>query len=143
MFVDKLTAQEKKSLVQLLTFIARSDGKIAEQEWRFLNRFCDRNGLTYDINEENNLEHICGSIQSYPAKVVAMQQVIKMALTDGEYPITEKQNAMAIAQLLGFDTKQFEYIENWALEGYAWAKKGEAMVERGVGFEPVRLASNE
>ena len=128
MFVEKLNAQEKKSLVQLLTFTARSDGKIAQQEWDFLNKLCGKNGLTYDINEECELAHICGGIQSPVAKMVTLQYVIKMALVDGDYEDNEKQNTVEIAKLLGFDMMQFKRIESWALEGVEWVQKGEAMI---------------
>lgn len=128
MFVEKLNAQEKKLLVQLLTFIARSDGKIAQQEWHFLNRFCDDNGLAYDINEECELSHICDGIQSQAAKVVTLQHVVQMALADGDYEDIEKQNTVEIAKLLGFDVIQFKRIEVWAIQGYEWVQKGEAMI---------------
>lgn len=129
MFVEKLSAQEKKSLVQLLTFTARSDGKVAQQEWDFLNKLCSKNGLTYDINEECELTHICGGIQSPVAKIVTLQYVIKMALVDGDYNDIEKQNSVEIAMLLGFDMMQFKRVESWALEGVEWMQKGEAMIE--------------
>ena len=128
MFVEKLTAQEKKSLVQLLTYVARSDGKIAPQEWHFLNRFCEENSLTYDINEESELSHICGSIQTATAKVVALQHLVKMALSDGDYERSEKQNIVEIAKLMDIDMMQFKRIESWAEEGYEWMQKGYAMI---------------
>ena len=128
MFVEKLTAQEKRSLVQLLTFIARSDGKVEQQEWNYLNRFCNKNGLTYDINEENDLEHICGAIQSRQAKIVALQHVVRMALSDGNYQDIERQHAKQIASALGIKSEHFKYIEGWAVEGFEWKKKGEAML---------------
>lgn len=131
MFVEKLTSQEKRSLVQLLTYTARSDGKIERQEWQYLNRFCDKHGLTYDINEENNLDHICGAIQSKAAKVVAMQHVVRMALADGCYEQREKENVHEISNMLGLDDVEFKRIENWAIEGFEWLKKGEAMVADG------------
>jgi len=128
MFTDKLSKTEKNSLVQLLTFVARSDGKLAEQEWQFLNRFCQDNGLVYDINEEFDLDHTCARINSNPAKVITMQQVVKMALIDGEYDDHERQTAAEIALKLQMDIEQFKEIERWVLDGYEWHKKGEAMV---------------
>lgn len=128
MFADKLSDVEKQSLVQLLTYVARSDGKLAKQEWHLLNRFCDDNGLVYDMNEECDLDDVCRRFRSKQTKVIALQHVIKMAVADGKYDDNERQSSAEIANRLSMEVDEFQQVERWVLEGVEWVKKGEAMI---------------
>lgn len=128
MFAERLSDKEKQSLVQLLTFVARSDGYLAKQEWHFLNRFCDENGLVYDINEECDLNQVCDCFVDKKSKIIAMQHVIKMAVIDGKYEDAERQIAAEISNCLNLDIDSFYQIERWVLDGVEWHKAGERMI---------------
>jgi uncharacterized tellurite resistance protein B-like protein len=124
MFVNELSHEEKVCLVRLFTFIARADGQIASQEWDFLNRFAQEHGLTYDIHDVMPLSIICASFTSLKSKVIAVQKMIDMAMSDGHYDDAERQQIVDIAELLSLPHEKLIEIESWCIEGQRWQERG-------------------
>lgn len=128
MFVDMLSKDEKQGLVQLITFIAKADGDITEEEMSFLSNYASEYNMPFDIDAEVSLESACAQIGTEGSKIVALQEIIKMALSDGEYDIEERKGAFAISEMLSLSKEKFEEVESWVIEGHNWVHRGEEMV---------------
>jgi len=128
MFVSELSQEEKIGLVQLVTSIAKADGNIAEEEVNFLTSYARDHGVSFDINVDIDLEQACSLIKSPKGKIIAIQELVKIAISDGHYDESEKLGARAIASLLSLPLKTFEEVESWVIEGQRWVQKGEEMV---------------
>lgn len=128
MFVNFLSSEEKKSLFQLILAIARADGDISIKEIDYLSAYADEYNIDFSPNMESNLEQVCSQLRSFKSKVVAIQEIVKIALVDGHYDEAEKRGALMIANLLQLPTEKFQEIENWVIEGQKWVLKGEEML---------------
>lgn len=128
MFVNILSSEEKKAIFQLLLSIARADGNLPKEEIDYLSAYAVEYSIYFDLNIEPNLEQACSQLRSFKSKVVAIQEIVKIALVDGHYDEAEKKGALIIANLLQLPTEKFEEIESWVIEGQKWVLKGEEML---------------
>jgi len=128
MFVNILSSEEKKAIFQLLLAIARADGNLPKEEIDYLSAYAAEYSIHFDLNMEPNLEQACSQLRSFKSKIVAIQEIVKIALVDGHYDDAEKKGALIIANLLQLPTEKFEEIESWVIEGQKWVLKGEEML---------------
>jgi len=128
MFVDVLAKEEKEGLISLLTCIAKIDGEISDQEIKFLTEYSKEHDIQVDLKSEINLEAACSLIKSEKSKVVAIQEIIKIAISDGDYDSAERQGALAISKMLSMSPEAFDKIESWVIQGQRWVQAGEEMV---------------
>ena len=128
MFVNILSSEEKKVLFQLLLAIAKADGSLPKEEIDYLSAYAAEYSIDFDLNMEPDLEQACSQLRSFKSKVVAIQEIVKIALVDGHYDDAEKKGALMIANLLQLSTEKFEEIESWVIEGQKWVLKGEEML---------------
>lgn len=128
MFVDILSNEEKFGLLQLITAIAQADGEISHEEEVFINSYANEHGISFNINSEIDISSACSSINTPKAKIIALQEIIKMALIDGHYANEERNGALAISNMLSLSSEKFNEIEEWVIQGQSWVKKGEEML---------------
>jgi uncharacterized tellurite resistance protein B-like protein len=128
MFVEILSLTEKEALMQLLACVAQADGKITEEEERFLAGYADEHCITVDLGKRYEIRETCSKIASPQGKVVALQELIKLALADGHYDTAEQTGVQAIADQLAVSSQKVQEIEEWVIEGQRWIHRGEQMV---------------
>ena len=129
MFVDLLEHKEKDALMMLLVDIAKADGSIDESEMDFLAKYANEHGVELDLKKSVSISDACRQISSQKAKVVTIQEIVKLAIVDGYYGDAEKAGAMAIAEMLGIENDKFEEIEKWVLDGQRWVQQGVQMLD--------------
>ncbi len=128
MFVDLLEHKEKAALMMLLVDIAKADGNIDSSEMDFLTKYANEHGVELDLEKNISIYDACRQISSQKAKVVTMQEIVKLAIVDGNYDEGEKAGAMAIAEMLSIETDTFKKIEEWVLDGQQWVQRGIEML---------------
>lgn len=128
MFVDILSKDEKDGVFRLLTAIAKADGEISEEENQFLSSYADEHQIQYVAGDNINIENACSLLTTSKSKIIAMQEIIKIALSDGHYDDEERKGALAISTTLSLPVEKFHEIESWVVEGQSWVQKGEAML---------------
>ena len=128
MFVDLLEQKEKDALMMLLVDIAKADGTIDDSEIDFLSKYANEHGVDLDLEKKIPIADVCRQINSQKAKVVTMQEIVKLAIVDGNYDEAEKAGAKAIAEMLDIESVKFKEIEKWVLDGQQWVQRGVAML---------------
>lgn len=128
MNVERLSFPQKQALVYLFTFVARADGRLDGKEWHYLNRYCESQGLTYDINAEISLEEICDIFDTQQAKMNAVIETAKMALSDLDYDDKEQAALNEICDQMGLPQETFEQVNQWAQEGLRWMQQSERLI---------------
>ena len=129
MFINLLEEYEKKALIELLIAISRADGQIRSEEEAFITNFGNEIGVKQDFSSNVNLEKSCQQITKEQSKIIAMQEIIRLALIDGNYDSEERKGVEVIANLLGLSQEKLQNIENWIFEGQRWIEKGEEMLK--------------
>lgn len=128
MFIEQLDMDEKKALMRLLVYIAKADGKLVEEEKAFLSAYSTENDISIDLEEEISIEEVCAHLQSSKGKIVALQEIVKLAIVDGHYHEEERTGALAIAGLVNIEQARFEEIEKWVEDGKEWVERGLQMI---------------
>ena len=128
MFTELLSVEEKMALLKLITGIAKADGEITKEEADFLSVYASEIGVSVDLDSDFSIEDTCALLCSYKAKIITMQEIIKMALVDGNYDEQERNGALIISQTLGIPLEKFLEIENWVIEGHNWVARGEKLL---------------
>ena len=128
MFVDLLEQKEKDALMMLLVDIAKADGTIDDSEIDFLSKYANEHGVDLDLEKKIPIADVCRQINSQKAKVVTMQEIVKLAIVDGNYDEAEKAGAKTIAEMLDIESVKFKEIEKWVLDGQQWVQRGVAML---------------
>jgi len=128
MFVDQLAEDEKQALMYLLLDISKADGALDKLEVEFLSAYALENGVELNLEEEISILDACKSLKSKKGKIVALQEIVKLAIVDGHYDEAERNGALIISKMLDIPITQFEEIEKWVLEGQEWVYKGFQMI---------------
>ena len=128
MFIDRLNAEEQQALFQLLTSVAWADGKLEQQEVKFLEQYANTYEIEAMADTEINVEDSCKMFPSHLSKVVALQELVKISLCDGHYDDAEKSGATVIADYFGISREALSNVESWVREGLEWTKSGELLL---------------
>lgn len=126
MFINLLSSIEKKALMSLLVNISKADGNLSDSEIDFLKTYASENNIEFNIDNKGvpTIEDACCEINSHKGKVVAIQEIIKLAIVDGHYDESERAGAIFISELLHLPLSKFEEIEAWVLDGEHWVSRG-------------------
>lgn len=134
----KLERGEIMGIVGLLVHTMDLDAKAGQDEMLFVNRFLERVGIPLEARagliEEaravSGFEEHVRAIESRRARLYAMQQVLLLALSDGEYRQLERAALQRLAESLCIEDVLFEELESWAIEGAGWQIRGAALLAR-------------
>lgn len=129
MFVAYLNEVEKNALMSLLVDISKADGSLDDSELEFLSAYSVENGIKLNLEEDVPLAEACKLIESAKGKIVALQEIVKLAIVDGQYDEAERKGALIIAGMLGISTSKFEEVEKWVLDGQQWVARGYQMID--------------
>ena len=129
MFVMQLTLDERQALMSLLVSIAKADGRLNEMEKEFLNYYAKANSINLNLDEEISIDDACKLIKTQKGKIIALQEIIKIAFADGQYDENEKKGVRIIAQNFGVSESKLQEIEEWVQDGEEWANRGLELIK--------------
>jgi len=129
MFVMQLTLDERQALMSLLVSIAKADGKLNEMEKEFLKYYAKANSINLNLDEEISIDDACKLIKTQKGKIIALQEIIKIAFADGQYDENEKKGVRIIAQNFGVSESKLQEIEEWVQDGEEWANRGLELIK--------------
>ena len=129
MFVMQLTLDERQALMSLLVSIAKADGKLNEMEKEFLKYYAKANSINLNLDEEISIDDACKLIKTQKGKIIALQEIIKIAFADGQYDENEKKGVRIIAQNFGISESKLQEIEDWVQDGEEWANRGLELIK--------------
>ena len=124
MFVDQLEVEEIKALMLLLVDIAKADSELDEAETDFLSAYAAENQVELDLEKEISLVDACKLFTTRKGKIVALQEIVKLAIVNGHYDQAERQGVAAIAEMLSIESKKVEEVEEWVVAGQQWVSQG-------------------
>ncbi|NTS78004.1 hypothetical protein HR060_14185 [Catenovulum sp. SM1970] len=113
-----VSVSEKIAVIYLLNAIVQADEKVDEQELNYLAFFAKKHRLNLCEQrfKKQKLDGLCQAIQSDAAKVFAIEQIIRLAMCDGEYHKSERQAAIVLSGMLQLELDTFLAIEQSIIE---------------------------
>lgn len=130
MFVDRLTQQQRQTIFDLAVMTAAIDNDVSEEELQYLKDFSEAYNIEFDLNKSHlNLNEILGVMDSKQAKVITLQELIKISYKDGHFGPEEQDKVFMIAQKMGLnDPELILAVERWVRQGFDWIYEGEQLL---------------
>ncbi|WP_127470268.1 TerB family tellurite resistance protein [Thiomicrorhabdus aquaedulcis] len=131
MFADKLNQAQRQVVFDLAANIAAADHNISEEEIQYLKEFSELYGLKYDLDKADiNFDDALVVLNTKQAKIITLQELIKISYKDGHFGKQEQDKVFLIAQKMGLnDPELFMRVERWVRQGFDWLYEGEQMLE--------------
>ncbi len=128
MFVDRLSHKQRQALLDLAVITAGIDNDVSEEEMQYLQEL----STTYDLGlnlvseQVKSIDDVISIIDSKQAKIIVLQELIKLSYKDGHFGPEEQHKVFQIAQKLGMnDPELLMAIEKWVRQGFDWVHEGE------------------
>lgn len=129
------TKESRINFMKGLIALAKIDGIVDENEQEFfvgamnslnigdedINKLSDEL-VSHDIDKEI-------SFNNKKQSLFFLKEAIQLCYCDNNYSEKEKDLIKEFAEKLEVSEKALSSIEEWALEGYMWCKKGEKLLE--------------
>jgi uncharacterized tellurite resistance protein B-like protein len=132
---DRLTADERRALLFLLTSLALSDGKLSDSEVRFVQRLALPIGVQVgDLLAEvdgQSAEALCARLSRPLAARIAVLELVRLAHVDDVYAHVERKAIATVAALLGVEDERLAQLEAWAQR--EWELRAEVRALLGEG----------
>jgi tellurite resistance protein len=128
MFVDRLSPAQRQALLDLAVVTAGIDNDVSDEELQYLEELANNYNLTLDLESHgvSSIDDIVSIIDSKQAKVIILQELIKLSYKDGHFGPEEQHKVFQIAQKLGLnDPELLLAIERWVRQGFDWLHEGE------------------
>lgn len=131
MFADRLTQAQRQVVYDLAANLAAADNDISDEEVQYLKDFSSAYGIEYSLEKSDiNLDELIQQLDTKMAKIIALQELIKISYKDGHFGDEEQDKVLMIAQKIGLnDAELMIRIENWVRQGFDWVYEGEQMLE--------------
>jgi uncharacterized tellurite resistance protein B-like protein len=125
---DRLTADERRALLYLLTSVALTDGRLTDAEVRFVQRLALPIGV--EVGEllasvdDLDIAEVCSRLARPYAARVTILELLRLAHVDDVYARIEQRAIGDLATLLGVGARTLERMED--VVGREWMLIGEA-----------------
>ena len=131
MFADKLTQEQRQVVFELAANLAAADNDISEEEIQYLKDFSSAYGIHYDLDKADiDIDALLKVLDTRQAKIITLQELIKISYKDGHFGKEEQDKVFLIAQKLGLNNPEFMLrLERWVRQGFDWVYEGEQMLE--------------
>ncbi|WEJ62012.1 tellurite resistance TerB family protein [Thiomicrorhabdus lithotrophica] len=133
MFADKLTQAQRQVVFDLAVNLAAADNDVSEEEIQYLKQFSSAYGIEYSLEKTSiNIDDAIGVLDTKQARIITLQELIKVSYKDGHFGEEEQDKVFLIAQKLGLnDPELIIRIETWVRQGFDWIYEGEQMLNGG------------
>jgi uncharacterized tellurite resistance protein B-like protein len=115
MITDLLSTNEKKTLIQLMKRVIKSDGKISKQEKIYFDAYSKQLKISKsNIKVSASIKDLCKNFKSYNSKVVCLLEIIGIAWIDNSFAKEEKNIINEVFDNFGISKSNFKSYSNWA-----------------------------
>lgn len=131
-FAYKLTQKQRESLLKLLVQMAGVDYEISTEEEAFLVEWATDWGLSLDLTPDEAIDEseLLAEFDTFAAKVVALQEMVKLGYQDGHFGDEERAKVRAFATRLGIINPEIlSAIHKWVRGWHDWHFTGAQMLE--------------
>jgi uncharacterized tellurite resistance protein B-like protein len=136
--LDRLTPSQQTAMMELLIYMAKTDGSIAEIERDVLQRYSELlNVDTSLLRGDLTPEELIVRFDTPASRVILLQELLRIAHLDGYFTDAEMSAIVDVAALMGFPMFFLEKINDWVKQGLQWVLSGERLIDEAK--EVIRL----
>ncbi|MBO1923618.1 MULTISPECIES: TerB family tellurite resistance protein [Thiomicrorhabdus] len=130
MFADQLTEEQRQVVFDLAANLAAADNDVSDEEIQYLKDFSVAYGIEFDLDKsELDINDALSKLDTKKARVITLQELIKLSYKDGHFGKEEQDKVFLLAQKMGLNnTDLLMRIEAWVRQGFDWVYEGEQML---------------
>lgn len=133
MLDDRLTGDERRALLLLLTSVALADGKLSDSEVRFVRRLAlpvgAEVGELLAVVDGVTEDALCARLQRPIAARIAIVELLRLAHVDDVYAHVEERVIHRLATRLAVGDERLRQLESWVRREWELQAEGRRLVE--------------
>lgn len=127
--LDQLTSNEQTALMEMLYHLAKADG-VEDIETEILDQYSELVDVDFDaLTGEVPIEELLPQFESPTSKLIALQELLRLAHLDGYFSGDEKAAIKDIAGQMGVPGDLLQKTEEWVVDGLNWMCRGEELLD--------------
>lgn len=127
--LDRLSPNEQKALMELLIFMAKTDGAIDDIEGVVLKQYADLVNVDFDLLEGDLTPEVLAPQFERPAsKVIALQEVFRLGHLNGMFTDGEQSAVLEVGAQMGMPMELLRKIETWVLDDLRLTVRAEELI---------------
>lgn len=129
--IEQLQPEEQRAMLELLLYMAKTDGKITDVEDQILHNYATLTHINFDSLDGNYApEELMLRLHSPRARFIVLQEVLRLAHIDGYFADDEQSAILDLAAMMGISLEFLKEVETWVLDGLRWVWHGEELLDR-------------
>ena len=131
--LSNVDPSDRHPFVQALAHVAAADGSLHVDEEAAITDLLDawdvsasqRSEIEQIMSNPSNqsIEDLTAEFDDSNTKFLLIQELVRLALVDGEYDEEERTGIARIAKRIDLPAAQFDEIEEWAERGSVWRRQ--------------------
>lgn len=115
--IGKLSKEQRKTLMELMLHLAKSDGRLDAVEKRILSQYAHVNGVEgVDHAPERPLKELVAAFTSPSSRVVVLFELLRLSHSGEYFEDSEQSEVVDIAALMGVPMDLLAKIEEWVVD---------------------------
>lgn len=134
--LDRLTPEEQHALLELLIYMAKTDGKVHDVEEEILHQYADLVEVDFDSLDGSQTPHdLLPRFLTPTSRTVVLQELLRLSHLDGYFAEDEKAAVLDIAEQMQLPREFVAEIDAWVVEGLRWVLRGEDLLDKAEALE--------
>lgn len=113
MFLSFLNENEKKAFLGLAHKVALADNVLHDQEKRMMELYEYECGIPLGDEKHTDITTLCSAFTSKANQVYCMIELLGLALSDSDFPVSEQNVINEIASRLNINSETSKYLSDW------------------------------
>lgn len=128
--IELLNTDEQRVMLELLLYVAKSDGKVEDVEQELLENYAtlvelDFSSLSGNLTPAELIPLIPGAV----SRAIVLQELLRLSHIDGILSKGERTAILSIADQMGFPDAVVHKLDEWVVEGLRWVWRGEDILD--------------
>jgi tellurite resistance protein len=128
--LERLTSDEQRAMLELLIYMAKADGKVADIEQEILENYATLVEVEFsELRADVSPEEVIPRLPSMVSRAIVLQELLRLSHLDGLFTERERVAILDIAKLMGVPVSMVHKLDEWVLEGLRWVWSGEDLLD--------------
>lgn len=128
--LERLDMDEQRVLLELLIYMAKADGKVADIEQEILQNYATLIDVDYaDLDGNLTPDELIPQLSSFVSRAIVLQELLRLSHLDGLFTDGERTAIINIAKIMEFPLDLVHRLDQWVVDGLRWVWRGEDLLE--------------
>jgi len=128
--IERLEADEQTAMLELLIYMAKADGKVADIEQEILQNYATIVEIDFaGLSGERTPQELIPRFHSHVSRAIVLQELLRLSHLDGLFSEGEQSAIIDIAALMGFSMGLVQRFDEWVVDGLRWVWRGEDLLD--------------